>query len=122
MDQSNGGWFSLLHPHTPLKRLAKGASFFLASRAHGKSIPPHGPYMWGHRGATCATVAKCLVRRKIIDDRIVCPDGGTGRRAGLKIPFPLKECGFDSLSGHHLPVIVQVVTLLAQLTAYLMLS
>src|SRR5579872_2507157 len=28
------------------------------------------------------------------------PDGGTGRRAGLKIPFPLKECGFDSLSGH----------------------
>lgn len=30
-----------------------------------------------------------------------CPDGGTGRRAGLKILFPLKECRFDSDSGHH---------------------
>ena len=25
-------------------------------------------------------------------------DGGTGRHAGLKILFPLKECGFDSRS------------------------
>ena len=28
------------------------------------------------------------------------PDGGTGRRAGLKIPFPQKECRFDPDSGH----------------------
>jgi putative endonuclease len=27
-----------------------------------------------------------------------CSDGGTGRHAGLKILFPLKECGFDSRS------------------------
>jgi hypothetical protein len=26
--------------------------------------------------------------------------GGTGRRAGFKIRFPLKECGFDSLLRH----------------------
>ncbi len=26
--------------------------------------------------------------------------GGTGRRAGLKIPFPLRECGFDPLLRH----------------------
>src|SRR5271156_2735380 len=30
-----------------------------------------------------------------------CPCGGTGRRARLKIVFR-KECGFDSLHGHHL--------------------
>lgn len=29
------------------------------------------------------------------------PDGGIGRRAGLKIRFPLKECRFDPDSGHH---------------------
>ena len=27
--------------------------------------------------------------------------GGTGRRAGLKIPFSLRECGFDPLLRHH---------------------
>jgi hypothetical protein len=26
--------------------------------------------------------------------------GGTGRRAGLKIPFPFRECGFDPLLRH----------------------
>ena len=26
--------------------------------------------------------------------------GGIGRRAGFKIRFPLKECGFDSLLRH----------------------
>src|ERR1700733_13794963 len=30
----------------------------------------------------------------------LCPCGGTGRRARLKIVFR-KECGFDSLHGHH---------------------
>ena len=30
----------------------------------------------------------------------VRPDGGIGRRAGLKIQFPLKKCGFDPHSGH----------------------
>ena len=29
-----------------------------------------------------------------------CPDGGIGRRAGLKIQCPLKTCGFDARSGH----------------------
>ena len=29
-----------------------------------------------------------------------CPDGGIGRRNGLKIRRPLKACGFDPLSGH----------------------
>ena len=28
------------------------------------------------------------------------PDGGIGRRAGLKIQWPLKPCGFDSRLGH----------------------
>ena len=28
------------------------------------------------------------------------PDGGIGRHAGLKILFPLRECGFDSRSGY----------------------
>ena len=28
------------------------------------------------------------------------PDGGIGRRAGLKIQYPLKMYGFDSRSGH----------------------
>ena len=30
----------------------------------------------------------------------ISPDGGIGRRAGLKIQYPLKMCGFDSRSGH----------------------
>src|SRR5690606_32431030 len=30
-----------------------------------------------------------------------CSDGGTGRHAGLKILFPLKECGFDSRSEYN---------------------
>ena len=30
-------------------------------------------------------------------------DGGTGRHAGLKILFPLKECGFDSRSEYLKP-------------------
>ena len=29
-----------------------------------------------------------------------CPDGGIGRRAGLKIQCPLKTCGFEPRSGH----------------------
>jgi hypothetical protein len=28
------------------------------------------------------------------------PDGGIGRRTGLKIPRPLKACRFDPDSGH----------------------
>lgn len=31
---------------------------------------------------------------------VSCPSGGTGRRAGFKIPF-LRECRFDSGGGHH---------------------
>jgi hypothetical protein len=34
----------------------------------------------------------------IVKRLITCSDGGTGRHAGLKILFPLKECGFDSRS------------------------
>lgn len=30
-----------------------------------------------------------------------CPDGGIGRHVGLKIPFLLTECEFDSRLGHH---------------------
>src|SRR5207302_10506959 len=31
---------------------------------------------------------------------LACPNGGTGRRAGLKIRSPKTWCGFDSLFGH----------------------
>ena len=50
------------------------------------------------------TMAKCrpVVGHGFLPDHPQCPDGGTGRRAGLKIPFPLKECRFDSDSGHQL--------------------
>ena len=32
----------------------------------------------------------------------VCPGGGIGRHAGLKILFLLRECGFDSRPGYHI--------------------
>ncbi len=38
------------------------------------------------------------------------PDGGIGRRAGLKIQFPLKECGFDPHSGHQLRILTGVAS------------
>jgi hypothetical protein len=34
--------------------------------------------------------------------RLSGPDGGTGRRSGLKIRRPLRPCRFDSGSGHHI--------------------
>jgi hypothetical protein len=36
----------------------------------------------------------------VFPDHAAGPCGGTGRRARLKIVFR-KECGFDSLHGHH---------------------
>ena len=33
---------------------------------------------------------------------LACPNGGTGRRAGLKIRSPKTWCGFDSLFGHQI--------------------
>src|SRR5690554_689706 len=34
-----------------------------------------------------------------------CLGGGTGRHAGLKILFPLRECGFDSRPRYFKPLI-----------------
>ena len=33
---------------------------------------------------------------------VLCSDGGIGRRAGLKILFSLRECGFDSHSEYNM--------------------
>ena len=45
----------------------------------------------------------CIDRSAVIFTHlgVSCPSGGTGRRAGFKIPF-LRECRFDSGGGHHL--------------------
>ena len=32
--------------------------------------------------------------------RVLCPGGGIGRRAGLKIQCPQQTCGFDSRPGY----------------------
>ena len=44
-----------------------------------------------------------------------CRSGETGRRAGLKIPFSQRECGFDSLLRHQPTLDVGVISTFVEL-------
>ena len=39
-----------------------------------------------------------------LDGKVLCPGGGIGRRAGLKIQCPQQTCGFDSRPGYKLKI------------------
>ena len=68
-------WYSIHSKRLPLRARTQAGLKQIASRSDGRGREP--------------TIYKRA-----------CPCGGTGRRARLKIVFR-KECGFDSLHGHH---------------------
>ena len=62
-------------------------------------VLPGAPAVPGARGCVCPRRPAPSAQRVELKAHS-CRSGGTGRRAGLKIPFSLRECGFDPLLRH----------------------
>ena len=61
-----------------------------------------------HRFVCAHLHVNVLGRRAPLDAGVVCPFGGIGRRAALKMRF-LTECPFESGQGHHYSLVFSAI-------------